>query len=112
METEHAVTALGALAQTDRLAAFRLLMAAGEGGLPSGEIAQKLDIQPTRMSFHLASLERAGLFKTRRAGRQIIYAVDYGQMRQLLTFLMEDCCGNNPAVCCFPIDDFSQPEGR
>ncbi|WP_428523933.1 ArsR/SmtB family transcription factor [Roseibium sp.] len=95
--------ALDALAQEDRLAAFRLLMAEGAQGLPSGTIAERLDVAPTRMSFHLATLERAGLLNTRREGRHIRYSVDYPRMRSLLGFLIEDCCGNNPAVCCFPI---------
>ena len=111
MKDQDAIGALGALAQEDRLSAFRLLMAAGRNGLPSGAIAEKLDIQPTRMSFHLTTLERAGLLHTRRDGRHIHYAVDYERMRRLLTFLMEDCCGNNPAVCGFTPDDFSEPAG-
>ncbi|MBN9671670.1 ArsR/SmtB family transcription factor [Roseibium aggregatum] len=111
MEDQDAVRALGALAQDDRLAAFRLLMTAGPQGLPSGTIAERLDIQPTRMSFHLTTLERANLLTTRREGRHILYAVDYQRMRKLLMFLMEDCCGNDPAVCCFSTDAFQLPKG-
>lgn len=104
MKSSDAISALGALAQEDRLAAFRLLMAAGEAGLPSGTIALKLDIAPTRMSFHLTALERAGLLKTRREGRHIHYAVNTGQMGALIEFLIEDCCNNNPAICGFALD--------
>ncbi len=111
MEDQEAISALGALAQEDRLAAFRLLMKKGPDGLPSGAVAEKLDVQPTRMSFHLTSLERAGLLTTRRDGRHIHYSVDYARMRTLLMFLMEDCCGNDPAVCCFTADDFTRPQG-
>jgi len=111
MEDQEAVSALGALAQEDRLAAFRLLMAAGPDGLPSGTVAERLDIKPTRMSFHLTTLERAGLLSSRRDGRHIHYAVDYGRMRRLLTFLMEDCCGNDPAVCCLQSEISSKPAG-
>jgi len=111
MEDHDAVSALGALAQEDRLAAFRLLMTAGPDGLPSGTVAERLDIQPTRMSFHLTTLERAGLLSTRRDGRHIHYAVDYARMRTLLTFLMEDCCAGNPAVCCVSAEDFATPSG-
>lgn len=111
MEDHDAISALGALAQEDRLSAFRLLMAEGPRGLPSGTIAERLDIQPTRMSFHLTTLERAGLLSARREGRHIHYAVDYDRMKHLLTFLMEDCCGNNPAVCGLTSDAFSRPAG-
>jgi ArsR family transcriptional regulator len=103
MKPDDAIMALGALAQEDRLAAFRLLMMEGGQGLPSGTIAERLDVAPTRMSFHLATLEKAGLLNTRREGRHIHYSVDYLRMRSLLGFLIEDCCGNNPAVCCFPV---------
>ncbi|GAB2183725.1 ArsR/SmtB family transcription factor [Roseibium sp. LAB1] len=111
MKDQDAVSALGALAQEDRLAAFRLLMTAGLDGLPSGTVAERLDIQPTRMSFHLTTLERAGLLTTRRDGRHILYAVDYDRMRDLLGFLMEDCCGNDPAICCFPAIELKNPKG-
>ncbi|MCV0426893.1 MAG: metalloregulator ArsR/SmtB family transcription factor [Roseibium sp.] len=109
MKDQDAVIALGAIAQEDRLAAFRLLMTRGPDGLPSGAIAERLEIQPTRMSFHLAALERAGLVTTRRDGRHILYSVDYERMRNLLTFLMEDCCGNNPDVCCLPANRPTNP---
>lgn len=102
MKSEEAILALGALAQDDRLTAFRLLMKEGPKGLPSGEIATRLDVAPTRMSFHLAGLERAGLLEAKREGRHILYSVNQDRMRALLGFLIEDCCGNDPAVCCFP----------
>ncbi|POF28742.1 ArsR/SmtB family transcription factor [Roseibium marinum] len=111
MKDQDAVSALGALAQDDRLAAFRLLMAVGPRGLPSGTVAERLDIQPTRMSFHLTTLERAGLLSARRDGRHIHYAVNFARMKNLLTFLMEDCCGNNPAVCGFSAEEFTKPTG-
>ena len=99
MNDQEAVSALGALANADRLAAYRLLMAAGGKGLPSGIVAGKLDIPPTRMSFHLATLERAGLLSRNRAGRQVCYCVDPAMMKSLLGFLVADCCGNDPAIC-------------
>jgi len=111
MKDQDAIAALGALAQEDRLAAFRLLMSEGSDGLPSGRVAERLDIQPTRMSFHLATLERAGLLTARRDGRHIHYAVDFDRMRHLLAFLMEDCCGGNPTICSFAQTDFTKPTG-
>jgi len=111
MKDQDAIAALGALAQEDRLSAFRLLMSEGPQGLPSGTIAERLDIQPTRMSFHLTTLERAGLLTTRREGRHVHYAVDFGRMKHLLAFLMQDCCGNNPAVCGLAPDELMEPAG-
>ncbi len=99
MNDDQAVSALSALAQEDRLAAFRLLVKAGPEGLASGEMAERLGIAPTRMSFHLAALERAGLTAARREGRRIIYSVSFSRMRSLLAFLSEDCCAGHPEIC-------------
>lgn len=104
MNDDLAVEALSALAHGDRLAAFRLLVRAGPGGVPSGEIAEALSIPPTRMSFHLTTLERAGLLRSWRNGRRILYAASYDDMRSLLVFLTEDCCAGQPEIC----GDFSQ----
>lgn len=99
MNDDIAVTALSALAHADRLAAFRMLVRAGPNGMASGEIAEALSISPTRMSFHLATLERAKLLRSWRDGRRILYAASYDDMRQLLAFLTKDCCSGNPEIC-------------
>lgn len=99
MIDDEAVAALSALAQGDRLRAYRLLVKAGPSGMASGDIAARLDIQPTRMSFHLQALERSGLVLSWRDGRNIRYAAAYQQMRDLLAFLAEDCCQGHPEIC-------------
>jgi DNA-binding transcriptional ArsR family regulator len=95
----QAVPAFVALGHQARLDAFRLLVRAGPEGLPSGEIAAELQIPPTAMSFHLATLERAGLVASARQGRRILYRVDLDRVRALLTFLTADCCGGHPEIC-------------
>ncbi len=99
METTQAVTALGALAQGSRLAAFRLLVGEGPDGLPAGAIAERLQIPPATLSFHMAQLAHAGLVRARREGRSVIYSVDFENMRALLGFLAEHCCGGDPEAC-------------
>ncbi len=99
MQSETAILALSALAHADRMAAFRLVLRAGKDGVPSGRIADRLDIQPTRMSFHLSTLERAAILRSHRDGRHIRYAVNVETMRELLGFLTEDCCGGHPEIC-------------
>lgn len=98
MEPDGVVRALGALAQEHRLAAFRLLVQAGEAGLSAGAIAGALGIAPSSLSFHLAQLVNAGLITQRRASRSIIYAADYGAMNALMGYLTENCCGGVPCV--------------
>jgi ArsR family transcriptional regulator len=100
MDTKGAVEALGALAQPSRLAVFRLLVQAGPRGLPAGGIAEGVGVPATTLSFHLAQLGHAGLVRSRRDGRSIIYAADYARMQELLDFLMENCC-QGPA--CAPL---------
>ena len=102
MESQQAISALGALAQETRLAAFRLLMVAGPKGLPAGVIAERLKVATSTLSFHLTDLNRSGLVVARRESRSIIYSVDFEGMRRLLDFLTEDCCKGNPQLCGLP----------
>jgi DNA-binding transcriptional ArsR family regulator len=99
MDTETAITALAALAQDTRLRTFRLLVQTGPDGLPAGEIARRLEVQPATLSFHLQQLERAGLVVSHRDSRRIIYAPDFQGMRALLAFLTQDCCNGRPEIC-------------
>ncbi|OZA93172.1 MAG: transcriptional regulator [Erythrobacter sp. 34-65-8] len=93
MEPAIVIKALGALAQEHRLAVFRLLVQAGDSGLAAGVLAEKLDVPPSSMSFHLAQLANAGLVTQRRESRSIIYSADYAAMNRLMGYLMENCCG-------------------
>jgi len=99
METNSAVTALSALAHEGRLAVFRLLVQAGPEGVAAGEIARRTGALPNTLSANLAILTNAGLATSRREGRSIIYAAGFGPMRELLAFLMEDCCQGSPEIC-------------
>lgn len=92
METSEVVEALGALAHEHRLAVYRLLVAQGPAGLPAGAIGQRIGIAPSSLTFHLQSLQRAGLVNQVRASRQLIYSADYGVMRGLVGYLTEKCC--------------------
>ena len=99
MKSKAAIEALTALAQETRLSIFRLLVREGPEPLPAGVISERLDIPAPTLSFHLAQLARAGLVSSRREGRSILYAADYGGMRALLTYLTEDCCQGRPEMC-------------
>jgi DNA-binding transcriptional ArsR family regulator len=106
MESKPIIDALAALAQETRLQVFRELVKAhglqpDEGGLAAGELATKLAIPAPTLSFHLKELYRAGLVRSRKQGRSIIYEANLGTMRQLLLYLLEDCCGG---ACDLPIE--------
>ncbi len=87
------ITALGALAQPHRLAAFRALVEAGPDGLAAGVLASRLDVPASSLSFHLSQLERSTLITRRRAGRSLIYAADFAAMNALVGYLTDNCCG-------------------
>ena len=95
MDEKRAIAALGGLTQETRLALFRLLVTAGPAGLPAGVIAERLRVQPSSLSFHLAQLVHAGLITQRRLSRQLIYSAEYGAMNALLAYLTENCCGRD-----------------
>lgn len=99
MEISAAVQAFGALAQDSRLKVFRLLVRSGPKGLAAGDIARELQVPPNTMSAHLAVLSRARLIASRKEGRSVIYAVDLEGTRELLSFLLEDCCRGKPQLC-------------
>jgi DNA-binding transcriptional ArsR family regulator len=99
MEIKTSVAALSALAQEGRLRVFRLLVQAGVMGMPAGEIAHRLGILPNTLSAKLNILSQAGLVSALRQGRSIIYTAEYDRMRDLIGFLVEDCCGGAPEVC-------------
>lgn len=92
MKANAAIENLSALAQEHRLALFRLLVQAGEKGMPAGAIAEALGVPNSSMSFHLAQLRNAGLILQERQHRSLIYRANYAAMNALVGYLMENCC--------------------
>lgn len=104
MESESVILALAALAQSTRLDVFRLLVSQEPRGLPAGDIARELAVPHNTMSSHLGVLSRAGLVRSERRSRSIIYRADLDRMREVVTFLLKDCCGGHPGLCAPLID--------
>jgi DNA-binding transcriptional ArsR family regulator len=105
MEINNALSAFAALSQQTRLDVFRLLVKAGATGMLSGEIGQKLNVRQNTMSANLAVLLHSGLVRNERSGLTIRYFVNFDAMRDLLGFLMEDCCGGRSELCQPVIDE-------
>ncbi|MDP2818962.1 MAG: metalloregulator ArsR/SmtB family transcription factor [Polaromonas sp.] len=96
-----AVKALAALAQAQRLRTFRALVVAGPAGLTPGAIAEKLEVAPSALSFHLKELAHSGLVSSEPRGRNLIYRANFEQMTALLGYLTEHCCqGEACGVTC------------
>ena len=92
LSEDLAVTSLAALAQTQRLRAFRALVVAGPEGLTPGFIAEQLEMAPSALSFHLKELSHAGLVSSEARGRNLIYRAEFVRMNALLVYLTEQCC--------------------
>ncbi len=99
MDRSRVLAALSALSSDVRLDLVRSLIVAGDKGMAQGEIARQLSISASRLSFHLAALEQAGLVTARRMGRNMIYAADHAGIGGVIGYLLHDCCGGHPKVC-------------
>lgn len=98
MDRQRVLAALSALAHETRLDLVRLLMPVGDVGMPAGQIAQVLGLAAPRLSFHLAALEQAGLIRSRRSARNVIYSVDAAGLGRTISYLLNDCCADHPEV--------------
>ena len=82
-----------------RLDIYRLLVEHGPNGLVAGEIAARLDIRPTNLSFHLKTLTHAGMLSVVQEGRYQRYRASIPIMLDLVAYLTEECCGGHPETC-------------
>ncbi len=99
MESEDAILALAALAQSTRLEVFRLLAKHEPEGLAAGDIARALAVPQNTMSSHLSVLSRAGLVSAQRFSRSMVYRADLARFQAVVLFMLRDCCGGRPEVC-------------
>lgn len=99
MEINAALAAFSALSQEIRLDVLKRLVRAGPVGVPAGALAEAAGVAAPTMSFHLKELFQAGLVRSRKEGRSVLYAADYGGIRALIGFLLDDCCQGDPRLC-------------
>lgn len=99
MDNDTATTRFAALGNPVRLKLFRLLVKAGDRGLPAGAIARQLDILPSTLTPHLQGLARCGLITARRQSRSLIYSLNTDGLRELVSYLVLDCCDGRPDLC-------------
>ena len=91
MKNVKAMQVMSALAQPTRLDVFTRLVAALPAGLPAGDLAQATKAAPSAMSAHLAILSRAGLVKSTKVGRSVVYRAATKPVEELRGFLSEAC---------------------
>jgi ArsR family transcriptional regulator len=107
MESESAILALAALAQSTRLDVFRLLVKHEPEGLAAGYIATALAVPQNTMSSHLSILSRAGLVSAQRFGRSVVYRADLANLQAVVLFMLRDCCDGRPEICLPLIDNLT-----
>lgn len=92
MEIQQALSVFDALSQETRLSTFRLLVEAGPDGLAAGMLSEALGTPHNTLSFHLNHLSNAGIISSRKQGRSVIYSANFEAMRELIGFMVKDCC--------------------
>lgn len=107
MDRVLTISAMAALAQPTRLDTFKLLVSREPAGVPAGELARLIDVPQNTMSAHLAILSRAGLIIGERHSRSILYRADLSGFRDVIAFLLKDCCGGRPDLCRPLIDELT-----
>jgi DNA-binding transcriptional ArsR family regulator len=102
MKKEFIITALSALAQETRLDIFRYLVEVGPDGVSAGTIGERFDLPLPTLSFHLKTLQQAGLLERQRRSRSLIYSANFAAMNSLLAYLTENCCAGDHQACSIP----------
>lgn len=88
----RAAKGLAALGNTTRLRLLKLLVKAGIDGLNIGQIQAHLAVPASTLAHHIAALVQAGLLRQSKQGREVICRADYGALRGLSAYLLDECC--------------------
>ncbi|WP_126974555.1 ArsR/SmtB family transcription factor [Frigidibacter oleivorans] len=96
MDIETATRQLRAIGHDTRLQLYRLLVRAGPGGLPVGEVQARLGLPGSTLSHHLRRLVDTGLVRQDRHGTSLICTAVYPAMQGLVDYLAGECCADAP----------------
>ena len=97
MKLDDAAAHLEALGNPTRLKIYRMLVRAGDAGLPVGRLQERLKIAPSTLSHHIKSLMVVGLINQVRDATTLVCHANYDVMRELLGFLVAECCTESAA---------------
>lgn len=109
MKLEIAAAQLEALGNPTRLQLYRILVRAGDEGLPVGRVQEKLGIAASTLSHHVKRLVEAGLVIQERQATTLFSKAHYPAMQSLIGFLADECCADGscppvsaPIAACTP----------
>jgi DNA-binding transcriptional ArsR family regulator len=94
MDLEKTASRLEALGNSTRLGIYRLLVRAGQDGLPVGEIQQRTEVARSTLSHHLHRLIAVELVTQERQATTLICRANYPVMNETLGFLVAECCAD------------------
>jgi DNA-binding transcriptional ArsR family regulator len=94
MTLERTAERLEALGHATRLEVYRLLVRAGNDGLAVGDLQERVGIPLSTLSHHLRKLVLVGLVTQKRRGTTLICRANYDTMREILSFMTEECCAD------------------
>jgi DNA-binding transcriptional ArsR family regulator len=92
MKIEDAAARLEALGNPTRLRIYRMLVKAGDPGIPVGKLQGRIGIPASTLSHHLKSLLIVGLITQERDATTLFCRASYSVMRGLVEFLVDECC--------------------
>ena len=98
MKLDTAALILSKIGNPTRLKIVRLLVKAGDQGMPVGAIQKKLQIPGSTLTHHIAHLKNAGLIRQQRQQATLICIMEYERLNQLISYLTDECCVDNTVI--------------
>lgn len=95
MELDQAANVLAKMGNPTRLEIVRLLVRAGDEGLPTGTIQKRLGIPGSTLTHHISHLKSAGVISQERHQATLICKIDYELIHHLVDYLTEECCSES-----------------
>lgn len=92
MKLETAALVLGKIGNPTRLKIVRMLVRAGNQGLPVGAIQKKLNIPGSTLTHHISHLKNAKVIRQERHQATLYCIMEYDQLSKLVDYLTEECC--------------------
>ncbi|MDH3447930.1 MAG: helix-turn-helix domain-containing protein [Gammaproteobacteria bacterium] len=94
MNLETAANILAKIGNPTRLKIVRLLVRAGDDGLPVGMIQKKLGIPGSTLTHHVTHLKTAGVIRQERQQATLLCKIEFDLLRGLVDYLTEECCAD------------------
>jgi DNA-binding transcriptional ArsR family regulator len=83
MDDQRLSLSLAALGHPTRLSLFRRLLAAGQAGRGPTALADEEGLERNLVSYHLKPLVAAGLVRSERRGRDVIYSIEGSRLTEV-----------------------------